>query len=193
MLKKSDAQQVHKQDADANEDQDNAASDLHALAKLLTELVAQAQTQPGEQAGDDANDDGRIPDGKANHTHTEPHCQGIEANGHREKHESPTAGRIGLVVPARLVEAGADHAHADEAEQTEGNPMIVGGDVTNDGETCQPAEDGHDELEQAEMEGQAETGTAAAGLCKGASAKANSECVHGHAEGDQKDIDDIHG
>ena len=87
-----------------------------------------------------------------------PDPQGVQTGRHREEDEHPAFGRVRPVGFALLLlEHGVqEHLTPNEAEQSEDDPVVVGGDIDGNAFAGHVPENGHYELEQAEVKRQGE-------------------------------------
>ena len=69
--------------------------------------------------------------------------------------------------------------------------MIIGGDIAHDGCPGEPANDRHQELEEAKMECQPEDRAPAGGVYLGACTQADGKGIHGHAQGKKKNFEEV--
>lgn len=173
------------QDLDAHEDQDHAAGQLGFGAEAGAEDSAHPRTRAGQDEGghadeQDGGEDIHLEEGEGN-----AHGQSIDAGGQR--HGQHGLGREGAIHTAVILLPGLpDHVDADDAQQNEGDPVVNGYDHGLEPDAQQPAKQGHQGLETAEV-GAADQTVGGAQLGDGQPlAHGYSEGVHGQPHSDNK-------
>jgi len=72
------------EDSQADEDEDDAADDLHPASEQGAEASAEVQTNDREGGCDKTDHQSRLPDGDAEQRERQAHCEGVDAGCDRE-------------------------------------------------------------------------------------------------------------
>lgn len=163
--------QMRKQNARADRDQDDAADELRAAADTLAETVTAEQADRGEGQRDDADHDARHQDADLQQRHRETDGQRIDAGRDRQQHQRPFARRVGESdIDVLLVAVGIkQHLAADPNQQGKSDPVVEGTDQMFDLGAEVPSDDRHQSLEETEMKREAEV------VAKGKRAQARAD------------------
>ena len=178
---------MFEQDLESHQHQDQAAGQLRPGFIAAAEDISNLYAHDGEGEGDHAdkgygrqNGDGEKGEGDAN-------GQSVDAGGHGQKrHAAHVQGRVRAL---RLRFQGfLDHVAADQRQQDEGDPVIVGRDGVTEPGAQQVADEGHGSLESAEVQSH-HAGALPAHPGHGkAFTDGHGEGVHGQSHGDDKQL-----
>src|SRR3954447_1285379 len=87
-------QGVFVDDPGADEDEDESAEDLYAIAPDRADPATDVHAQDSKQAGEGGNDESRCQDRESHDGQGEADGKGIDAGGNREEDEVPPGCRI---------------------------------------------------------------------------------------------------
>jgi len=145
---KVDYAQVLQQDFYPQQHQNYSSQQLCLVLQLRAEPVAYGHSGKGDDKGGNADDGGGADDFHPEKGKGYAHRQRVDAggDGKNEKLLYIKAGGFLLTAPDGL----DDHLAADEAQQTEGNPVVDAGYIALKLPPQKPAQAGHQRLEPAE-------------------------------------------
>ena len=145
---------VAEDDADADEDEDESARDLHDLAEVHAQPTADLHAKESCGSGDEANHDGRVPYADPEKGERNTNREGVEACRHRQHEQAPTTGWVNAGLGGIIFDQSSmDGLQTDECQQGESDPVVIAGEGVHHRSAREPADDGHDRLKQAEVEG----------------------------------------
>jgi hypothetical protein len=184
---------VFGEDLHPDPQQDEAADDLGPAPQRVADPAPEEDPDDGEGEGHEADDEARQPDRDLQEGQAEADGEGVDARGDREDEEHPAAGGIVRpdlrLAPPRLPE----HLPAHEGEEAEGDPVVDLSDVGLDRPARQPADDRHQELEEPEVEGEAQRLAAGRAPEDEPRPDRDGEGVHREADGEAENRESVHG
>lgn len=164
--------------------------------ELATDEAADEAAGKGHGKGGDTDGYEGVGDGgKALHADAgerDAYGQRVDADTYGEHEHGSQAGGVEVVLLV-VAYAVTYHLHAEEDEDGEGYPVIVALDEVVEMYRTQPAQQGHERLEESEKEGYGEEVSPADGLEQESGSDGHGKTVHSQGKGGEPYLERGHG
>ena len=146
---------------DSDSDEDDTSDEVGWESESLTNIHADDAADDGHDERGDTNDDDWWCDGSEGfHAHTlerDSYGKGIDAGSYCQQQNDGELTRVERVASAST-EMVDHHLYADNGQQTECNPMVVGFDIFAVDRDAIPSEEWHQRLKDSKTKGHDEDG-----------------------------------